>query len=93
MAIATSALLGLGFRSQLCDAAEFATFLPREQTVCDLGCGDGWNLKRFQQRGFQVIGVDPDPVSRDKAAESSITVLAGTAEALPNSPDVNSISS
>jgi SAM-dependent methyltransferase len=52
-------------------------------SICDLGCGHGLLLKRFKDLGFDVIGVDPDPSSREFAAKSGIIVLEGTAERAP----------
>ena len=70
--------------SQLLDPDEFAAFLPAGGTICDLGCGDGWNLERFKRRGFRVIGVDPDPKSRDQGAAKGVEILPGTSESLPD---------
>lgn len=36
--------------------------------LCDLGCGDGQNLKRFSDAGFHVVGIEPDPVVRGRKA-------------------------
>jgi 2-polyprenyl-3-methyl-5-hydroxy-6-metoxy-1,4-benzoquinol methylase len=70
-------------KSQLLDPEEFHQFLPAGGTICDLGCGDGWNLERFKRRGFDVVGVDPDPKSRKKGQEKGVEILAGTSESLP----------
>lgn len=65
------------------DPEEIKRVLPTGATVCDLGCGHGEILKRFQDLGFHVVGVEPDPVSRQQAEDSGVRVLPGTAEALP----------
>jgi SAM-dependent methyltransferase len=51
--------------------------------VCDLGCGHGRLLAGVAQRGLDVVGVEPDPVAREVARGLGLTVLEGTAEALP----------
>ncbi len=35
-----------------------AKFQPREDLLCDLGCGPGQVARYFHDRGFQIIGVD-----------------------------------
>jgi SAM-dependent methyltransferase len=62
---------------------EIARQLTQGASICDLGCGHGVLLQRFKDLGFDVIGVDPDPSSRELAAKSGITVVAGSAEILP----------
>lgn len=53
--------------------------------VLDLGCGSGKILLRFHQKGFtETIGIEPDPTARAVAASHGLTVLDGTAEALPS---------
>ena len=69
------------------DPAEIAQRLPVGGTVLDIGCGDGETLEAFRALGFQVLGVDPDPRSRARAAERDLTVLDGTAERLPAAID------
>lgn len=70
-------------RARPFDSDEIARSLPEAGTVLDLGCGDGEKLAAFQDRGFAVLGVDPDPRSRRFAASMGLSVLEGTAEALP----------
>jgi SAM-dependent methyltransferase len=53
------------------------------RTLCDLGCGDGQNLKRFSDAGFHVVGVEPDPVARAHANQFA-QVFDGTVEVLPS---------
>jgi SAM-dependent methyltransferase len=52
--------------------------------LCDIGCGNGSNLKRFKDAGFQVVGVEPDIEARRLASEVA-PVYAGTCESLPAS--------
>lgn len=54
----------------------------RNRTVCDIGCGNGGKLRVLKQRGFKVMGIEPDPVARQIAQEYA-EVLSGTAETLP----------
>jgi 2-polyprenyl-3-methyl-5-hydroxy-6-metoxy-1,4-benzoquinol methylase len=51
--------------------------------VCELGCGSGHNLMLLRELGCTVLGVEPDPRARQVAQDNGLTVLAGTAEALP----------
>ncbi len=57
--------------------------------VLDLGCGTGFHLPRFAQRGARVIGVEPHlplvrrAVDRVRTGGSAARVLAGDAERLP----------
>jgi len=52
--------------------------------LCDIGCGNGGNLRKFKEAGFQVVGVEPDDEARKIAGEIA-TVYAGTGESLPDS--------
>lgn len=65
------------------DQGQIARVLPAGASVCDLGCGHGEILNKFKSIGFSVIGVDPDPSARAHAGKRGLTVLPGTAEALP----------
>lgn len=51
--------------------------------VCEVGCGNGANLKRFLAEGYSVCGVEPDPAARSAAQSALYTVHEGTAEQLP----------
>ncbi len=58
------------------------------RTLLDLGCGAGFWLSGYADEAAQVIGVEPDPVLRARAAERTsdlphVEVLAGSAEHLP----------
>jgi SAM-dependent methyltransferase len=50
--------------------------------LLDVGCGDGQNMDRFRQAGFEVAGVEPDPQARETASRYGI-VYPGTGELLP----------
>jgi SAM-dependent methyltransferase len=43
--------------------------------VVDIGCGGIYMLRRLQQSGFSVRGIDPSPVTRRQAAEAGIPIL------------------
>jgi SAM-dependent methyltransferase len=56
--------------------------------LVDLGCGTGFWLPGYAKDASQVIGVEPDPVLRAKAAarvagRPIVDVLSGSAERLP----------
>lgn len=57
--------------------------------LLDLGCGTGFHLPRFAERGARVVGVEPHlplvrrAANRLRARGSRARVLAGDAEALP----------
>lgn len=60
-------------------------FSPEEttgKTALDIGCGDGFALRKFKAAGFSTFGIDPDPIAR-QVAGSAGTILPGTAETLP----------
>ncbi|MDR2013344.1 MAG: class I SAM-dependent methyltransferase, partial [Rhodanobacter sp.] len=74
------AMLHLAWR---CDSG--ANINPSETTgksVCDIGCGNGSNLRKFQQAGYRTIGVEPDPRARTVASDAG-HIFSGTAEDLP----------
>lgn len=58
------------------------------RTFLDLGCGSGFHLPRWAQDAERVIGVEPHPALHRLAQRrtrrlDNVTVLAGTAQALP----------
>lgn len=61
--------------------------LPAGHAILDVGCGDGWLVRRLAARGATVVGVDPGPDALS-AARAAPTVsgeryLCAAAEALP----------
>ena len=57
------------------------------RTIVDLGCGTGFWLPRYAAEARRVIGVEPDPALREKAAAAAagmpnVEVVAGSAEHL-----------
>ena len=58
------------------------------RAVLDVGCGSGFHLPRFASTAASVVGVEPHPrlvklARRRTKALANVTVLAGTAQALP----------
>jgi SAM-dependent methyltransferase len=56
--------------------------LPKARTVCDIGCGNGDNLRHMKAIGLATTGVEPDPRARE-AASNAGDIVAGTAEQVP----------
>jgi ubiquinone/menaquinone biosynthesis C-methylase UbiE len=66
--------------------ASLADWASRD--VLDIGCGTGFHLPRFASEARRVYGVEPHPALLRLAARrtrslSNVTLLAGTAQALP----------
>ena len=74
----------LADRSDPFEPEKIAQSLRPGARICDLGCGDAAYLQQFMALGFDVLGVDPDPSARERAAQAGVTVLEGTAEDLPD---------
>jgi ubiquinone/menaquinone biosynthesis C-methylase UbiE len=58
------------------------------QVVLDVGCGAGFHLPRFAEKASRVVGVEPhaplvEAARRRVSALDNVSVLAGTAQALP----------
>jgi Methyltransferase domain len=58
------------------------------RTLVDLGCGTGFWLPGYAREADRVIGIEPDPALRARAADrirdlANAEVLAGSAERLP----------
>lgn len=59
--------------------------VPRSRstpTLCDVGCGTGQSMAALKSKGYDVVGIEPDPVARRLAAKVG-KVFDGTAEAIP----------
>ncbi len=56
--------------------------LSKPGKLCDIGCGNGRNLRMFKEAGFQVTGIEPDDEARRIASKVAL-VQAGTCESLP----------
>lgn len=55
----------------------------RPSSICDLGCGNGRLLAALRDRGHHVVGLEPDPITRQLAIARGISVYAGHADDLP----------
>jgi SAM-dependent methyltransferase len=59
-----------------------------DRTVLDLGCGTGFWLPGYAREAARVVGVEPDPALRERAAarvadRANVEVRPGSAERLP----------
>jgi SAM-dependent methyltransferase len=54
----------------------------RYRRLCDIGCGNGYNLKLLQDAGFLTTGLEPDEKARIHAAKIA-SVFDGSAECIP----------
>jgi ubiquinone/menaquinone biosynthesis C-methylase UbiE len=59
--------------------------LPVGSTLLDVGCGTGFDLKRFTSRGFRVTGIEPAEAMRRMAQANNPTasIIPGDIERLP----------
>ena len=48
--------------------------IPKESLVVDIGCNDGTLLRKFQENGMRVMGVDPGRLTGDLCREAGTTV-------------------
>ena len=55
-------------------AEQLAAFLPRDQSVLDLGCGDGFYLGELAAKGYRCRGVEGTPNIGEIAAFDGIEV-------------------
>ncbi len=57
----------------------------KSKRILDIGCGPGTGLKAFQDNGWNVTGIEPDPVRAKVANEThNLNVLNCTANEMPN---------
>ncbi|WP_307835845.1 class I SAM-dependent methyltransferase [Phycicoccus sonneratiae] len=76
-------------RAGVIDRAIDALHPLRGADLLDVGCGTGFHLPRFAERGARVLGVEPHlplvrrAANRLRARGSRARVVAGDAEALP----------
>jgi SAM-dependent methyltransferase len=56
----------------------------RTGRLLELGCGPGFLLAALERElpGWEVLGIDPSPVSVEQAAERGVTVLEGTLDSI-----------
>ena len=55
---------------------------PAHDSVCDIGCGNGAQLRLFSGHSTKIVGVDPDPAARQAASDAGV-IFDGIAERLP----------
>ena len=66
------------------DPSEVSPLLKANKPkICEIGCGNGKNLSKFQAVGYDVFGVEPDPAARKMAQKITPNIFNGTAEELP----------
>jgi SAM-dependent methyltransferase len=75
-------------RDGLLEAAMTSISDWRSRDVLDLGCGSGFHLESFATTASRVFGVEPYPsllrlAARRTRALPNVTVLSGTAQAVP----------
>lgn len=51
--------------------------------ICEIGCGNGYNLLKFKNKGYKIWGVEPDEKARKVALKSLVNVFDGTVDNLP----------
>ncbi|ABQ35980.1 class I SAM-dependent methyltransferase [Bradyrhizobium sp. BTAi1] len=59
------------------------TEVPQGKTFCDIGCGNGADMRLFREAGYETSGIEPDPLARRQAKVHG-SVYAGVAEDLPS---------
>jgi SAM-dependent methyltransferase len=81
-----------GYPSEVVSLLESECDITPESTIVDLGSGTGKLAEIFLQRGYSIIGVEPNPAMREAgekllAEYSNFTSIEGTAEntTLPDS--------
>jgi len=66
------------------DVAEVTrSFSGIPATICEIGCGNGANLVKFRDAGYDVVGIEPDKNAKDVAGKVLHSIYEGTAEDLP----------
>lgn len=63
----------------------FAQFVPEGNSVCDLGCGDGFGSLKLSNAGYKVTGIDvsEEMIARAKSVNNSDQFIKGDILNLP----------
>jgi 2-polyprenyl-3-methyl-5-hydroxy-6-metoxy-1,4-benzoquinol methylase len=69
-----------GFREDLDFKVMYLPAPFRRGRLLEVGCGSGNLMAFMRQKGWEVTGVDTDPVAVQKAASRGLPVLCGTLE-------------
>jgi SAM-dependent methyltransferase/predicted RNA-binding Zn-ribbon protein involved in translation (DUF1610 family) len=56
---------------------------PAESWMLEIGCADGWFLKRAADRGWQVRGIEPSPEAAQRGRERGFDVRCGMFAEIP----------
>jgi 2-polyprenyl-3-methyl-5-hydroxy-6-metoxy-1,4-benzoquinol methylase len=52
----------------------------RRGKLLDVGCGSGYFLRQMKELGWDVTGVEPDPIARKSCMQEGLNVLGSTLE-------------
>jgi SAM-dependent methyltransferase len=50
----------------------------KEKKVLDIGCGTGWELFKYKQKGWKVAGVEPSKAACDTGNKQGLNIFNGT---------------
>ena len=60
----------------------FSLLLPESGSMMDIGCGPGYLVKLFAERGWKAKGIDPDPTMKPIHDALAIDTVIGQIESL-----------
>ncbi len=73
---ALASLRNLGFTRSL-DRIAALCGDSSQHTLLDVGCAHGWFLSAAAERGFNVLGIEPDPVIAAQARGAGLPIVQG----------------